>query len=77
MGFGGGEYTAFDAVLLTHAHVDHAAYIHYLRPDIPVYCTEATRLILQCLQYTSPSADEYITFKENFQSTGTKKQASS
>jgi Cft2 family RNA processing exonuclease len=22
------EETAFDAVLLTHAHVDHAAYIH-------------------------------------------------
>lgn len=41
------QETAFDAVLLTHAHVDHAAYIHYLRPDIPIYCSEATKLIMQ------------------------------
>jgi ribonuclease J len=66
MGFGGHEDTAFDAVILTYAHVDHAAYIHYLRPDIPIYCTEATKLILQCLQDTSPNADEYITFKETY-----------
>jgi ribonuclease J len=55
-----------DAVLLTHAHVDHAAYIHYLRPEIPVYCSEATKLIMQGLQDTG-SREEYITFKENFQ----------
>jgi ribonuclease J len=65
-GFGGEEETEFDAVLLTHAHVDHAAYIHYLRPEIPIYCTEATKLILQCLQDTG-SSEEYITFKNSFQ----------
>jgi len=32
MGFDGNEDTEIDAVILTHAHVDHAAYIHYLRP---------------------------------------------
>jgi ribonuclease J len=66
MGFGGQEDTAFDAVLLTHAHVDHGAYIHYLRPDIPIYCTEASRLIMQALQETGVGGDEYITFKESF-----------
>lgn len=65
MGFGGNEDTAFDVVLLTHAHVDHAAYIHNLRPNIPSYCTEATKLILQVFQDTG-SGDEYITYKENF-----------
>ncbi|MEW6603105.1 MAG: MBL fold metallo-hydrolase [Thermoproteota archaeon] len=57
--------TAFDAILLTHAHVDHAAYIHYLRPDIPIYCTEATKLVMQVFQDTG-SGDEYITYKESF-----------
>lgn len=59
------EETAFDAVLLTHAHLDHAAYVHYLRPDIPIYCSEATKLVMQALEDTG-SDEEYLTFKENF-----------
>jgi len=59
------EETQIHGVLLTHAHIDHGAYIHYLRPEIPIYCTEATKLILQGLQETG-SGDEYITYKENF-----------
>lgn len=57
--------TAFDAILLTHAHVDHAAYIHFLRPDIPIYCTEATKLIMQAFEDTG-SDEQYLTYKENF-----------
>lgn len=60
-----GEETAFDGVLLTHAHLDHAAYVHYLRPDIPVYCTEATKIILQAIEDTGGD-QEYITYKEKF-----------
>ncbi|MGI0014004.1 MAG: MBL fold metallo-hydrolase [Nitrososphaera sp.] len=66
MGFDGNEVTAFDGVILTHAHVDHAAYIHYLRPDIPIYCSEATKLVMQAFQDTG-SKEEYITLKKNFQ----------
>ena len=66
MGFGGNEDTSFDAVLLTHGHIDHCAYIHYLRPEIPIYCSEATKLIMQALQETSAGGDEFITFKEKF-----------
>lgn len=57
--------TSVDGVILTHAHVDHAAYIHYLRPEIPIYCTEATRLIMQTFQDTG-SSEEYVTYKEDF-----------
>ncbi|WP_415280817.1 MBL fold metallo-hydrolase [Candidatus Nitrososphaera sp. FF02] len=56
----------FDAVVLTHAHLDHAAYIHYLRPDIPVYCSEASLLLMKGLQETG-GKEEYVTFKRNFQ----------
>ncbi len=59
------EDTQIHGVLLTHAHIDHGAYIHYLRPEIPVFCTEATKLILQGLQETG-SGDEYLIYKENF-----------
>ena len=70
--------TDIDGVLLTHAHVDHCAYIHYLRPEIPIYCTDATKLIMQCFEDTG-SHEEYITYKENFQTyqnnQGTKSRA--
>ena len=57
--------TSIDGVLLSHAHVDHCAYIHYLRPEIPIYCSEASKLIMQCFQDTG-GREEYITYKENF-----------
>ena len=57
--------TTFDGVLLTHAHVDHAAYIHFLRPEIPIYCTEATKLIMQGFEDTG-SNEQYLAYKENF-----------
>jgi len=65
MGFDGDEDTEFDAVLLTHAHVDHCAYIKYLRPDIPIYCSEASKLIMQ--NYDETGTDQYLTLKERFQ----------
>lgn len=57
--------TSVDAVLLSHAHVDHCSYIHYLRPEIPVYCSRESRLIMQCFQDTGGS-EEYVRYRENF-----------
>jgi len=59
------QETAIDGVLLSHAHVDHCAYIHYLRPEIPIYCSDASRLIMQGFQDMGGN-EEYITYKENF-----------
>ncbi len=42
-----------DALLLSHAHSDHSALIHYLRADIPIFCSKETYLILKALEETS------------------------
>jgi len=39
-----------DAVLLTHAHADHADYISFLHEDIPIHMGKTCHLILQALQ---------------------------
>ncbi len=36
-----------DALLLTHAHADHADYISFLHEDIPIYMGSACHLILK------------------------------
>ncbi|MEL7672020.1 hypothetical protein [Methanobacterium sp.] len=50
-----------NGVLISHAHMDHAAYIHHLREDIPIYATEESFLILKALEETS-----VISFNEPF-----------
>jgi ribonuclease J len=56
-----------DAVLLSHAHMDHSSYIHYLREDIPIHCTQASKDIVQALDETgSTGTCELISLKESF-----------
>ncbi|MBT4325375.1 MAG: MBL fold metallo-hydrolase [Candidatus Nitrosopelagicus sp.] len=65
MDFDGYEDTEIDAVLLRHAHVDHCAYIPYLREDIPIYCSEESKLIMQ--NFDETGSDQYLTAKQRFQ----------
>jgi ribonuclease J len=59
---------AFDGVLLSHAHMDHCSYVHYLRNDIPLYYTQGARDIMQALDETgSTGTCELISLKESFQ----------
>ena len=39
-----------DAVLLSHAHSDHADYISFLHEKIPIYMGETCHLILQAIE---------------------------
>lgn len=65
MDFDGNEETEINAVLLTHAHVDHCAYIKYLRPDITIYCSEESKLIMQNFDYTG-NGEQYLELTEKF-----------
>jgi ribonuclease J len=42
-----------DAVLLSHAHSDHADYISFLHETIPIYMGETCHLILQAIEERS------------------------
>ncbi|MFB6213266.1 MAG: MBL fold metallo-hydrolase [Candidatus Nanohaloarchaea archaeon] len=61
------EEPAFDAVFLTHAHMDHIGYVHFLRSDIPIYCTPTTATMMDVVQDTgSYTFDEFVEMKESF-----------
>jgi ribonuclease J len=38
-----------DAVFISHGHLDHSAYLSFMKREIPVYCGETTGTILQAL----------------------------
>ncbi len=40
------EGAPIHAILLSHAHADHAGLLNYAKPDIPVYCTQGTSKML-------------------------------
>jgi ribonuclease J len=67
-GMGTSPRADYDAVFLSHAHADHSAYIHFLRPDIPVYASEITRRILASMEETSAGGfNEFLTYQRTFE----------
>lgn len=53
---------SLDGVLLSHAHIDHADGLTYLRPDIPIYSDPSTRRILHAMEHTGNSRSQFTTF---------------
>ena len=54
-----------DAVLLTHAHADHADYISFLHEDIPIYMGDTCKLILEAIKERGQRSfeKEILSFK--------------
>lgn len=56
-----------DGVLISHSHVDHVAYVHHLREDIPIFLSKESYLILKALEETGTSSfSEYLKLKKTF-----------
>lgn len=56
-----------DGVLLSHAHMDHCAYIHHLRGDIPIFMRKESEIILSVLEETGKSSfGEIMNLKKSF-----------
>jgi len=44
------DNAGFDAVIISHAHIDHYGLLKYIHPAIPVYLSEGTRIIIELSQ---------------------------
>ena len=61
------EEREISGVLLSHAHADHASFIHHLREDIPIYCSKESHAILKALNDTASAGCTDLTeLKESF-----------
>ena len=60
------EGSEIDGVVLSHAHADHANYISFLHKDIPIYCGETCKYILDAVDEQSQRTieNEIINFKK-------------
>jgi ribonuclease J len=56
-----------DAVFISHGHLDHTAYLSFIKREIPIYCGETTKTILETLGEVRRSDLEFdvkdLTFK--------------
>ena len=51
----------YQGLLVSHAHADHASYIHHLREDLPIHCSGQTYAILKALNDTASSSFTDLT----------------
>lgn len=53
-----------DAILLSHAHMDHTDYIRYVKSNVPVYCNEITWAMIMAKEFSGKApSDEYTIAK--------------
>jgi ribonuclease J len=57
---------ATNAVFLSHGHLDHSAYLSFIKRDIPVYCGETTQTILRTLSNIRHTDLEFNVADINF-----------
>jgi len=66
-GLNSSDKPSVDGVLLSHAHMDHSAYIHHLREDIPIFMRKESEIILKVLEQTGKTSfGEIMTLKKSF-----------
>ena len=57
-----------NAMFLSHGHLDHSAYLSFIKREIPVYCGETTQTILQTLSGIRRADMEFNVADINFNS---------
>jgi len=71
-----GKSPEIDAIFVSHGHLDHSAYLSFINREIPVYCGETTKIILQAQSEMRRADLEFDVEDITFQSfrTGEKKR---
>ena len=54
-----------DAILLTHAHLDHTGSIRFLHQDIPIYCSPITKTLVEAIDKVSSFPSQALEIKTN------------
>ena len=57
----------FHGILLSHAHIDHSGYLPFIDERIPIFCSEATRLVLDAIREQGGldlGRQKLVTFRE-------------
>lgn len=54
-----------DAILLSHAHLDHTGDIMFLHTNIPLYCSNETKILIDAIDEITAFKSEAIRSKEN------------
>lgn len=57
------DHPYLDAILLSHAHLDHTGDIIFLHPDIPLYCSKTTRILVEAIDDITSFKSEAIKTK--------------
>jgi ribonuclease J len=55
-----------DAVFISHGHLDHTAYLSFVKREIPIYCGETTQTMLQTLSTVRRTDLEFNVSDLNF-----------
>jgi ribonuclease J len=63
-----------DGVFISHGHLDHSAYLSFIKREIPVYCGETTKIILQTLSEVRRADLEFSVADLNFKTYRTGKK---
>jgi ribonuclease J len=67
MGLDAKEKASIDGVLVSHGHVDHIGYIHFLRKEIPIHVSPETKAVMELFSRTGAgSYNEYLQVADSF-----------
>lgn len=68
MGFEDQKENSIDGVLISHGHIDHLGYVHFLRKDIPIHVSPETKAIMDLFTKIGASGfEEFSEVKPSFE----------